>query len=180
LFLVTLLARSTQSPWVRAVLCWALNPKPRTTPQPADRSHSHRHDNLVDAEIWLRIVAHLLEWRPLGPQKSTGPRVRAVNCIAAAHVDQPYRLCVGYLKDPTGCAECLFHDMPVRYVSGRTNRTHGRSLVSQIIEEDRLDPLPSDWAVGPETHEFCKQSPMVFAQSLGWLSLFLEHSPLML
>jgi hypothetical protein len=95
LFLVTLLARSTQSPWVRAVLCWALNPKPRTTPQPADRSHSHRQDNLADAEIWLRIVAHLLEWRPLGPQKSTGPRVRAVNCIAAAHVNQPYRLCVG-------------------------------------------------------------------------------------
>jgi hypothetical protein len=176
-----------------AVLGSALNPKPQATPTAPRPQPSPQTNNLLDSEISC-IVAHSLEGRPLGPQKSTGPPM----CVPS--IAPQLRTSIS----PTGCVWVTSKIRRVvlnvcfttcRFGTSREGQTESWWLallgttyldkgpgprVSQIIDEDRLGPLPSDWAVGPETqtHEFCKHSPMAFAESLDWLSRFLEYSPL--
>jgi hypothetical protein len=86
--LVTSFARSTQSPWVQ---CWALNPKPRATPQPAAPNHSHRQP--CHPEFLLCIVAHSLEGRG-----SLAPKSRQVP-VCVPPISSQLRTSIS----PTGC-----------------------------------------------------------------------------
>jgi hypothetical protein len=118
LFLVTLLARSTQSPWVRAVLCWALIPSheqphsPPTAAIPTDKTtwSTPKSGCASSPTYWSGV--------PLAPKSRQVP-------VCVPSIASQLRTSIS----PTGCvwarrrqrsdggADALFHGMSVRCVS---------------------------------------------------------------